>query len=300
LAVRSDHGWSQTKATRWPHDLIEHALTADSSVRRVDAAGRVHPSAGPTTRIVSLVPSITELLFSLGLGRQVVGRTGFCVHPRDAVRDVPKVGGTKDVKLEAFRALHPTHVIVNVDENDLVTFEKIQEFVPHVIVTHPNTPLDNVALFSLLGAIFGAEKHAEQLTAELQRELAACQAVTWNAERVLYLIWKDPWMTVASDTYIARTLACVGWNVTIEPGGWSGAARYPVISDIEAASHAVDRVLLSSEPFVFRQRHVDELRDRLNVPVDLIDGEMTSWYGSRAIRGLAYLREFRLLRSTSA
>ena len=261
-----------------------------------DAAGSIHPRADANARIVSLVPSITELLFSLGLADRVVGRTGFCIHPRDAVQNVPKVGGTKDVRLEVLRGLHPTHVIVNVDENDLVTFQKIQEFVPHVIVTHPNSPVDNIALFRLLGEIFGVATRAEQLTAELQRELAVCQATAWKAERVLYLIWKDPWMAVASDTYIARTLACIGWNVTIEPGGWSGAARYPVISNIEGAARAVDRVLLSSEPFMFRERHVDELRNRLSVPVDLIDGEMTSWYGSRAIRGLAYLREFRARR----
>ncbi|HZA95857.1 MAG TPA: helical backbone metal receptor [Burkholderiaceae bacterium] len=268
-------------------------------MRAVDAAGNVHPRADSNARIVSLVPSITELLFSLGLGERVVGRTGFCIHPRDAVRDVPKVGGTKDVKLEVLRELHPTHVILNVDENDLVTYQKVQEFVPHVIVTHPNGPVDNIALFRLLGDVFGAEARAEQLTGELEHELTACQAAAWNAERVLYLIWKDPWMAVASDTYIARTLASIGWNVTIEAGGWSGAARYPVISDIEAASQAVNRVLLSSEPFMFGQRHVDQLRDRLTARVDLIDGEMASWYGSRAIRGLAYLREFRAARSAS-
>ncbi len=241
-------------------------------------------------------PSSSSALAST---HSVVGRTGFCIHPRDALRNVPKVGGTKDVKLDVLRELHPTHVIVNVDENDLATFQRIQEFAPHVIVTHPNAPADNIALYRLLGGVFNAEDRAEQLTAELQSELAACHAIAWQAERVLYLIWKDPWMAVASDTYIAQTLACVGWNVTIPPGGWSGAARYPVIPDIETAAHNVDRVLLSSEPFMFRQQHVAELRDQLNVPIDLIDGEMTSWYGSRAIRGLAYLRTFRAARSAS-
>ena len=268
-------------------------------MRGVDAAGKMHPRADANARIVSLVPSITELLFSLGLDSQVVGRTGFCVHPRDAVRNVPKVGGTKDVKLDVLRELHPTHVIVNVDENDLATFQKIQEFTPHVIVTHPNAPTDNIALYRLLGGVFDAEDRAERLTAELQSELAACHATAWPGERVLYLIWKDPWMAVASDTYIARSLACVGWNVTITPGGWSGAARYPVIPDIETAAYDVDRVLLSSEPFIFRQQHVAELRSRLNVPINLIDGEMTSWYGSRAILGLAYLRTFRTAHSGS-
>jgi ABC-type Fe3+-hydroxamate transport system substrate-binding protein len=275
-------------------------LIVDSSARCVDAAGHAHPRAGTDARIVSLVPSITELLFSLGLGAQVVGRTGFCIHPRDAVRDVPKVGGTKDVKLDALRALNPTHVIVNVDENDHSTFEKIQQFAPHVIVTHPNAPEDNIALYRLLGEIFDVHARAEQLAAELQRELDTCRATVWPPERVLYFIWKDPWMAVASDTYIARTLSCVGWRVTIPPGGWSGAARYPVIPNVGAAARNVDRVLLSSEPFMFRQSHVVELRGQLNVPTDLIDGEMTSWYGSRAIRGLAYLRTFRAARLAGA
>jgi hypothetical protein len=266
------------------------------TARCVDAAGHSHPHAGANARIVSLVPSVTELMFSLGLGAQVVGRTGFCIHPRDAVRDVPKVGGTKDVKLDALRALNPTHVIVNVDENDLSTFQQIQEFAPHVIVTHPNAPEDNIALYRLLGEIFAVDACAEQLAVALQRELDACCAIEWPPEKVLYLVWKDPWMAVASDTYIARTLACVGWHVTIPPGGWAGAARYPVIPDIAAATHTVDRVLLSSEPFMFRQSHVAELRARVNVPTDLIDGEMTSWYGSRAIQGLAYLRSFRAAR----
>lgn len=244
-------------------------------------------------RIVSLVPSITELLFDLGLGAQVVGRTGFCIHPRDAVRGVPKVGGTKDVKLDALRALKPTHVIVNVDENDREVADQIRNHGTHVIVTHPNAPEDNIELFDLLGGIFNAPARAEQLTRKLRAELATCDATRWPHERVLYLIWKDPWMTVASDTYIARTIACVGWDVATDAGGWAGAARYPVVPDLAAAAQHVDRVMLSSEPFMFRTPHVAELQAALSVPVDLIDGELTSWYGSRAIFGLEYLRNFR-------
>jgi hypothetical protein len=152
----------------------------------------------------------------------------------------------------------------------------------------------------LLGEIFNAHACAEQLVAELQSELDACRSIEWPAERALYLIWKDPWMAVASDTYIARTLACVGWHVTLPAGGWSGAARYPTLPDIAAEAQNVDRVLLSSEPFMFRSTHVAELHGQLHVPTDLIDGEMTSWYGSRAIRGLAYLRDFRAARLAGA
>ena len=256
-----------------------------------DAAGQAHARAAAGVRIVSLVPSITELLLDLGLRAQVVGRTGFCIHPRARVRDIPKVGGTKDVNLERVRELQPSHVIVNIDENELPTVEALRAFVPNVIVTHPQAPEDNLALYRLLGGVFDREAAAERLCAALQREIDACRALDWPRETVLYLIWKDPWMTVAADTYIARTLALVGWDVPHGPGGERGGARYPVIDDLDAAIATVDRVLLSSEPFMFRERHVAELRGRFpQRRIELIDGEMTSWYGSRAIRGIEYLR----------
>ncbi len=260
----------------------------------LDATGAVHLRATGSCRIVSLVPSITETLIALGLREQVVGRTGFCIHPRDIVRDLPKVGGTKDIRLDALRALAPTHVIVNIDENEAPTVEAIRGFVPNVVVTHPNAPQDNLALYRLLGGIFDRVAEAEALCSHLQRELDACARVDWPRESVLYLIWKDPWMTVASDTYIARTLARVGWQVPYGPGGDRGAARYPQLDELDAVVAQVDRVQLSSEPFMFRSRHANELRARFpGKPIELIDGEMTSWYGSRAIRGLAYLRGLR-------
>lgn len=257
-----------------------------------DAAGVLHAPA-PAARIVSLVPSLTELLFDLGLGDRVVGRTGFCVHPAPAVRAVPKVGGTKDVKLDALRALQPTHVIVNVDENEAPAVEAMRPFVPHIVVTHPNAPEDNLALYALLGGLFGATAQAEALAAALRAELERCRAGVWPRERVLYLIWKDPWMTIAADTYIARTLARVGWDVTTPPGGLTGAARYPRVDDLGAAAGAVDRVLLSSEPYLFSEAHAAALRTEVTAAVQLIDAEMTSRYGSRAIRALAYLRALR-------
>ncbi len=248
-------------------------------------------------RIVSLVPSITETLLALGLRKQVVGRTGFCIHPREIVRGIPKVGGTKDVKLDALRRLRPSHVIVNVDENEAPTVEALREFVPQVIVTHPNEPADNLALYRMLGGIFGRRHAAESLCVQLQGQLDALAAADWAREPALYLIWKDPWMTVAADTYIARTLALVGWQVPHAGGGFSGAARYPQLADLKAEAARVDRVLLSTEPYMFREQHVAELRKRLpRTPIDLIDGEWTSWYGVRAIRGLGALVEFRRAR----
>ncbi len=260
----------------------------------LDAVGHAHAAAEPGFRIVSLVPSLTELAIELGLREHVVGRTGFCIHPREIVRDIPKVGGTKDVRLDRVHALAPTHVIANIDENELPTVEALREFVPHVIVTHPQAPEDNAELYRLLSGVFHRQREAERLCGELQRELDVCRAIEWSRERVLYLIWKDPWMTIASDTYIAQTLTCVGWDVPHGPGGERGAARYPTLADLGAEVARVDRVLLSTEPFMFRAPHVEDLRARFpGKSVELIDGEMTSWYGSRAIRGLAYLHRLR-------
>lgn len=266
------------------------------SERFTDALGNAFEPA-PEARIVSLVPSLTETLVDLGLRDRIVGRTGFCIHPRGAVADIPKVGGTKDVKLDAVRALAPTHAIVNIDENEAPTVDALRAFVPQVIVTHPNRPQDNVALYRLLGGVFGARAAAEALCARLQAQLDALAAASWPPERVLYLIWQEPWMTVAADTYIAGTLATVGWQVPHPPGGERGAARYPRLDDLAAAVAGVDRVLLSTEPYAFRERHRAQMRARFpGTPVDLIDGEWTSWYGSRAIGGLARLAEFRRAR----
>ena len=108
-----------------------------------DAVGARH-APDPAARIVSLVPSITELLCDLGLAAQVVGRTGFCIHPADIVAAIPKVGGTKDVNIEKIRKLAPTHLVVNIDENEKPTVEALAEFVPHIVVTHPLAPRDNL------------------------------------------------------------------------------------------------------------------------------------------------------------
>src|ERR1700742_695225 len=128
-----------------------------------DAAGTLHARAGEDARIVCLVPSITELVCDLGLGDRLVGRTGFCIHPWETVRTIPKLGGTKDVKLERIRELRPTHAILNIDENRRELAEDLAEFVPHIVVTHPLGPLDNRDLYRLLGTIFRRQSEAERL-----------------------------------------------------------------------------------------------------------------------------------------
>jgi hypothetical protein len=257
------------------------------------------PSSAPGPRIASLVPSLTELVFALGLGHALVARTGFCIHPADAVRAVNKVGGTKDVNLAKLQRLAPTHVLVNVDENRLDTAAAIRAWPnpPRLVVTHPNGPEDNLALIAQMlehfGALPGVADRAAALTESLRRELDLTQPAGRPAQPVLYLIWREPWMTVARDTYIARMLARIGWHTRPDAqGGEAGAARYPVVRGNEPWLADVRQVLLSSEPYRFSDAHLAEAR-RLcpNARAALVDGERLSWYGPRAVPGLRYLRE---------
>ena len=251
----------------------------------IDALGTLHVRA-PGARIVSLVPSLTELLCDLGLAQQLAGRTGFCIHPAALVGAIPKIGGTKDVNIEKIRRLAPTHLVVNIDENERPTVELLAQFVPHIVVTHPMAPRDNLALARLLGGIFAVEAAAESWCAAFEHEYAQLQAEPKGpAARVLYCIWQDPWMSVSADTYIARMMAEIGWS-TPE----LGAQRYPVFSWSEQLLAGIDGVLLSTEPYRFTQVHADALEKQIGKPVQLVDGEMMSWYGSRALAGMQYLR----------
>ena len=238
----------------------------------------LQPAAAGGLRIASLVPSLTELVCALGLGPRLVARTGFCVHPKAELAAVPKVGGTKDVNLAKLRRLAPTHVLVNVDENRLETVEALREFVPEIVVTHPCGPEDNLALFEQFAARVGTEpgvgERAAALADGLRHALADCAAGRRATQRVLYLIWREPWMTVARDTYIARMLAQVGWQtLPARQGGPSGAARYPVVEPEEAWLSEVDRVLLSSEPYRFTAAHVAAAQALCpRARVQLVDG----------------------------
>ena len=257
------------------------------------------PAPVRATRIASLVPSLTELLVALDLAPYLVARTGFCIHPADAVRVIPKVGGTKDVNLVKLQGLAPTHVLVNIDENRLETVTALRAFdpAPEIVVTHPLGPEDNLALIAQMlghfGHLSGVQARAAALTQALQRELQLTRAEGRVPQQVLYLIWRDPWMTVARDTYLSRMLARVNWHSLPDvQGGSAGAARYPALQGSEPWLAQVQQVLLSSEPYAFGAAHVAEAQALCpNARVRCVDGELLSWYGARAVPGLRYLRE---------
>jgi Periplasmic binding protein len=279
-----------------------------------------NPMSVSSLRIVSLVPSITELVAQLGLATYIVGRTGFCIHPAQIMASIPKVGGTKDVNIDKIRALQPTHVLVNVDENKHSTVQQLRQLGLQVVVTHPCTPADNLALIDQLVAAFSPtlagdlaagralRAQAAQLQQQLKQRLASLRAAlslqaahAAHAQRkpmqVLYLIWRDPWMTVAQDTYISQMLSLINWHTLPAVHGGDGvhtpgATRYPVIQGDEPWLALVQRVLLSSEPYSFKNEHLKQVQAWLpHATVQLVDGEMLSWYGSRAVQGLDYLAD---------
>ncbi len=263
-----------------------------------DYLGAAH---SPTTnaRIISLVPSLTELLFDLGLKDQLVGRTHFCIHPADQIDAIPSVGGTKKVNMARVLALKPTHALVNVDENPREMANAFRDAGIDVIVTHPMIPDDNILLYQMIGGIFGASDAADNLVRDFKAAKARLlDLTTSDPKSVLYLIWSDPWMAITQDTYIGNMLSLINWHAETpgaDPSLTGDAARYPEIMLNAAGLCRIDLVLFSSEPYAFTQSHINTFR--VNFPdhakkAHLIDGEMTSWYGSRAIKSLDELGKF--------
>lgn len=258
-----------------------------------DAGGTTHAPAGPGARIASFVPSITELLIALGLAGNLVARTRFCIHPAGTVKGIAAVGGTKKVSIPKLKAIAPTHAVLNIDENTKNMAEALRGFVPNIIVTHPIEPRDNFALYRLLGGIFGQAREAEALCTRLRAAMSDLE--TFAAElppaRVCYFCWKDPWMTVSRDTYVARTLALVNLKTVRHDADM----RYPEVAIDKALIEETDLFLFSSEPYAFSLEDIAAFARKNGLPPGTcvpIDGEYASWYGSRAIEAMAYMRRF--------
>jgi hypothetical protein len=158
--------------------------------------------------------------------------------------------------------------------------------VPNIIVTHPLAPEDNLTLYRQIGGAFKRRKEAEALCGRFEAALRSAKGKRFPERKVLYLIWRHPWMTVSRDTYVSRMLALFGARTL--PA--EAEARYPKLPDLDV--DGVDHILLSTEPYRFGDKHVKEIAAQTGKPVRMIDGEMTSWYGPRAIEGLRYLTSF--------
>lgn len=252
-----------------------------------DQCGRiVHVPENPK-RIISLVPSQTELLYDLGLGENVCGITRFCIHPDEWFRSKTRVGGTKDVKTERIDTLQPDLILANKEENVKEQIEGLAVKWP-VWVSDINNLEQALDMIRQIGRLTGKSTQADLLHSQIQSAFQSL-FITVNKPRTAYLIWRDPFMTVGGDTYIHSMLELAGFDNIFKH-----ESRYPETNPLELRSLDCEVLLLSSEPYPFREKHIQELQDALpDTKILLADGEMFSWYGSRLLKAPAYFQKLR-------
>ncbi len=242
------------------------------------------PAGHPPQRILSLVPSQTEWLYSIGLQEEVIGITKFCIHPEKWLRQKTRVGGTKTVDLERVASLQPDLIIANKEENVAEQIRALAENYP-VFLTDVNDLDGAMAMMQDLAVITGRETTGGKLLDEISDSFASWQPLP-GAKTVVYLIWREPYMSVGDDTYIHGMLEKLGFKNAL-----TGQKRYPEINREQLQTIAPDFVLLSSEPYPFRQKHLDEISEWLPASkVVLVDGEIFSWYGSRMLKAVPYFQ----------
>ncbi|MBI1225341.1 MAG: ABC transporter substrate-binding protein [Bacteroidetes bacterium] len=258
-------------------DQIEHTIQLDANPKR----------------IISLVPSQTELLFGLGLEDEVVGVTKFCVHPKEKYRSKTQVGGTKNVSFEKIAALKPDLIIANKEENDRSQIEQLQAIYP-VWASDISTLEDALGMIKSVGEITGTSEKASALANRIASAfhslVSSVAPVNANSSiKVAYLIWYRPWMAVGSNTFIDNMLEQAGFTNI-----FNAKTRYPEITLEELASLNPDVVMLSSEPYPFKEKHFEEIKQLCPLAVvKLVDGELFSWYGNRMLQAVPYLVSLR-------
>lgn len=241
-------------------------------------------------KIVSLVPSITEALFDLGLTEhEVVGRTKFCIHPAEKVKHVAVVGGTKNINTGKIRALQPDLIVANKEENVREQVESLMEDF-RVLVTNVENIEDNYYLLKNLGKLFHKEERAQSFNLKIYEVLN--EAKVNSKLKAAYLIWNNPYMTIGSDTFIHKIMAEIGFENLFKD-----RKRYPEIKTEDLAG--ADLLMLSSEPFPFKEKHIEELKAVYpEKKIMIVDGEAFSWYGTHIAKCSDYFK--RLIREVNA
>jgi ABC-type Fe3+-hydroxamate transport system substrate-binding protein len=239
-------------------------------------------------RIISVVPSQTELLFYLGLDKAVIGITKFCIHPADKFKQSTKIGGTKQLNIKLIKELKPDLIIANKEENERDQIEELMTICPVWIsdISNLDEALD---MIKGVGQLVGKEAEATALTGLITVRFAQLSIPSQNL-KVAYLIWRKPYMVAGRNTFINDMLQRCGLTNVFEQD------RYPEVTNEMLIAAKPDIVFLSSEPYPFKQKHIDEFKALLpNAKVLLVDGEIFSWYGSRLLEAPGYFE--RLIRN---
>ncbi|MEQ9186570.1 MAG: helical backbone metal receptor [Cryomorphaceae bacterium] len=250
-----------------------------------DQIGKAVALASTPKRIVSIVPSQTELLSALGLENEVVGITKFCVHPESWFRTKKRVGGTKKINLKTVAGLKPDLILANKEENTLEDIAALEEIAP--VWTSDIRDMDGaLAMIRAVGTLVGKEHRANEIAQEIESQFASI-APSAKHKRILYIIWKDPYMAAGRDTFIQSMLRSAGFENAIQ----DPHSRYPALSVEEIKEINPEKLLLSSEPFPFKRKHTEEVRETFpGIEVQEVDGELFSWYGSRMLKSAIYFK----------
>lgn len=253
-------------------------------VRLKDQLGREVVLKQWPTRIISLVPSQTELLFDLGIEKEVVGITKFCVHPEEWLETKVRVGGTKNFHFDKIDALKPDLIIANKEENNREDIERLEAQYP-VYVSDVNAYSEALGMIQDVGVLTGKSFEAEKLVQEIEQAKQAFESSQLETKTAVYFIWREPWMVAGDSTFINEMILLAGFkNLILDE-------RYPEISLEKLKVLNPDEVLLSTEPYPFKEEHVKELQELfLNSKVKLVDGEYFSWYGSRMKDAFDYFK----------
>ncbi len=252
----------------------------------IDQMQRTVSMHHPPKRIISLVPSQTELLYDLGLEQEVVGITKFCLRPSHWFHNKKRVGGTKKLHLEAIDALQPDLIIGNKEENDKKQIETLEKKYP-VWMSDVATFQDALRMIILIGELVDKKDAAKQIAAEIETHFTNLPKTSNQKRRAAYIIWRDPYMVAGSDTFIDAMLRLAGFENVFH-----SKSRYPEIFPTELAAAAPEVILLSSEPYPFREKHKAEFKQLCPAAViQCVDGELFSWYGSRLIYSAAYFQQ---------
>jgi ABC-type Fe3+-hydroxamate transport system substrate-binding protein len=242
-----------------------------------DVRGRTFQFERPPKRIVSLVPSITETLFDLGVGDRVAGITDFCIFPPDL--ELPRIGGTKNPRIEEIRALHPDLVYMNLEENLPRHAQAIEEFAP-VHVSEPKRVIDVRSLIADLGEIHDAAARAGDFIRQIDGEVAAMPQRSFT---FACAIWKKPWMWCGGDTYVSDLIERAGGH-----NAFKSETRYP---SRDPQQIQADVIFLPDEPYAFTEHDAREVQGRVIGP---FPGHLFTWHGTRTLLGLRFLRQLRL------
>ena len=254
-----------------------------------DQLNRVFELSSTPKRIISLVPSQTELICDLDLESSLVGVTKFCVHPNHIKKSKTVVGGTKQIKLEKIKELKPDIILCNKEENTKEIVEACEQICA-VHVSDIKTTHDCLEMIQQYGLLFNSELEASEIIKAIQNEIKAFSTYISNLPKlkVAYFIWRNPWMVAGKSTFIDYVLKLNNFDNV-----FSSIERYPEVILKELPE--LDLVLLSSEPYPFKNKHIREVASMLpkNVKVKLVDGEMFSWYGSRLLKAFNYFKRLR-------